>query len=179
MICKLSHEWRWNSAKALSYGNKKTMVLPWCQMTNYGVWLNRGQKQGFLANAWRAFFSLRWLLTSEDPIISANAFVSVLICTGNAHNVFTWNASIEIRIIETLKAVNATAHLSDADGEFFPLNEWPKRQCLIYSLFIGDSRRRSYYLPGRTKSTTYWVLPKQQKWSVASTQSGLSVGSLD
>jgi hypothetical protein len=91
---------------------------------NDGGFLNKDGKAGFLANIEEPFSPEGYY--NEGPYYQRYAMYPFLIFAEGLHNV-----KPEIKIFEykegvLLKSINALLNLSDADGDFFPLNDGQK-----------------------------------------------------
>ncbi|WP_216785288.1 alginate lyase family protein [Cellulophaga sp. HaHaR_3_176] len=89
-----------------------------------GGFLNKNGKAGFLANIEEPFSPDGYY--NEGPYYQRYAMYPFLIFAEGLHNVKPEMKIFEYKDGVLLKSINALLNLSDADGEFFPLNDGQK-----------------------------------------------------
>ena len=104
-----------------------------------------GQKAGFLANLEEPFSPDGYY--TEGPYYQRYAMYPFLIFAQALHNVRPELNALEHKDGVLLKSVDALLHLSDADGEFFPLNDGQKGMS-YYSRELVTAVSIAYHLGG-------------------------------
>jgi hypothetical protein len=105
-----------------------------------------GQKVGFLANINEPFSPEGYY--TEGPYYQRYAMYPFLILAVGLHNARPEFEILEYKDRVLLKSVNALLNLSDADGEFFPLNDGQKGMS-YYSRELVTAVDITYHLGGR------------------------------
>ena len=105
------------------YGIKDVNVDPNAK-DNDGGFINKDGKAGFLANIEKPFSPDGYY--NEGPYYQRYAMYPFLIFAEGLHNVKPELKIFEYKDGVLLKSINALLNLTDADGEFFPLNDGQK-----------------------------------------------------
>ena len=105
------------------YGIKDIKVDPNAK-DNDGGFINKDGKAGFLANIEEPFSPDGYY--NEGPYYQRYAMYPFLIFAEGLHNVKPELKIFEYKEGVLLKSINALLNLSDADGDFFPLNDGQK-----------------------------------------------------
>ena len=130
---------------------------------------NEDGKAGFLANIEEPFSPDGYY--TEGPYYQRYAMYPFLIFAEGLHNVRPEYKIFEYKDSVLLKSVNALLNLSDADGEFFPLNDGQKGMS-YYSRELVTSVDIAYHYGGRNPQLLS-IAQKQDQ--VLLDDSGLSV----
>jgi len=128
-----------------------------------------GQKAGFLANLEEPFSPDGYY--TEGPYYQRYAMYPFLIFALAMHNVSPEMQVFEHKNNVLLKAVNALLNLSDADGEFFPLNDGQKGMSYYTSSLVTAVDVAYYY----GEQNPQLLSIAQQQNEVLLDESGLSV----
>ncbi|MGB5668062.1 MAG: alginate lyase family protein, partial [Maribacter sp.] len=99
-----------------------------------GGFLNKDGKAGFLANIEEPFSPDGYY--NEGPYYQRYAMYPFLIFAEGLHNVKPELKIFEYKEGVLLKSINALLNLSDADGEFFPLNDGQKGMSYYTSALV-------------------------------------------
>ncbi len=99
-----------------------------------GGFLNRDGKAGFLANIEEPFSPDGYY--NEGPYYQRYAMYPFLVFAEGLHNVRPELKIFEYKEGVLLKSINALLNLSDADGEFFPLNDGQKGMSYYNSALV-------------------------------------------
>ncbi len=99
-----------------------------------GGFLNKDGKAGFLANIEEPFSPDGYY--NEGPYYQRYAMYPFLIFAEGLHNVKPELKIFEYKDSVLLKSINALLNLSDADGEFFPLNDGQKGMSYYTSALV-------------------------------------------
>ena len=147
----------------------KDLKLDTKEKDDDGGFLNKDGKAGFLANIEEPFSPDGYY--NEGPYYQRYAMYPFLIFAEGLHNV-----KPELRIFEykdgvLLKSINALLNLSDADGDFFPLNDGQKGMS-YYNDALVTATDISYYF-GTQDPGLLSIAEKQNK--VLLDDSGLAV----
>ncbi len=111
-----------------------------------GGFLNKEGKAGFLANIEEPFSPDGYY--NEGPYYQRYAMYPFLILAEGLHNIKPELKIFEYKDGVLLKSINALLNLSDADGEFFPLNDGQKGMS-YYNSALVTAVDISYYFGGQ------------------------------
>ncbi|WP_024481291.1 alginate lyase family protein [Cellulophaga baltica] len=134
-----------------------------------GGFLNKDGKAGFLANIEEPFSPDGYY--NEGPYYQRYAMYPFLIFAEGLHNVKPELKIFEYKEGVLLKSINALLNLSDADGDFFPLNDGQKGMS-YYNDALVTATDISYYF-GKQDPGLLSIAEKQNK--VLLDDSGLAV----
>jgi len=134
-----------------------------------GGYINKDGKAGFLANIEEPFSPDGYY--NEGPYYQRYAMYPFLIFAEGLHNVKPDVKIFEYKDGVLLKSINALLNLSDADGDFFPLNDGQKGMS-YYNSALVTAVDISYHFGGQDKGLL--SIAKQQN-SVLLDDSGLAV----
>ncbi|MDO6473383.1 alginate lyase family protein [Maribacter sp. 1_MG-2023] len=134
-----------------------------------GGFINKEGKAGFLANIEEPFSPDGYY--NEGPYYQRYAMYPFLIFAEGLHNVKPELKIFEYKDGVLLKSINALLNLSDADGDFFPLNDGQKGMS-YYNDALVTAVDISYYF-GNQDSGLLSIAEKQNK--VLLDDSGLAV----
>ncbi|MFI1743578.1 alginate lyase family protein [Thalassobellus sediminis] len=115
------------------YGIKNLKLDPKAK-DNDGGFINKNGKAGFLANIEEPFSPDGYY--NEGPYYQRYAMYPFLIFAEGLHNVKPELKIFEYKDGVLLKSINALLNLSDADGDFFPLNDGQKGMSYYNSALI-------------------------------------------
>jgi len=151
------------------YGIEDDGLEPGAKDNDGGFIKVEGQKAGFLANMEEPFSPDGYY--TEGPYYQRYAMYPFLIFALGMHNAKPELKALEHKDGVLLKAVNALLNLSDADGEFFPLNDGQKGMS-IYSRELVTAVDIAYHYGGHNPQLLS-IAEKQNR--VLLDESGLSV----
>ena len=134
-----------------------------------GGFLNKDGKAGFLANIEEPFSPDGYY--NEGPYYQRYAMYPFLVFAEGLHNVKPELKIFEYKKGVLLKSINALLNLSDADGDFFPLNDGQKGMS-YYNDALVTAVDISYYF-GKQDAGLLTIAKKQNK--VLLDDSGLAV----
>ena len=112
----------------------KDLKLDTKEKDDDGGFLNKEGKAGFLANIEEPFSPDGYY--NEGPYYQRYAMYPFLIFAEGLHNVKPELKIFEYKEGVLLKSINALLNLSDADGEFFPLNDGQKGMSYYTSALV-------------------------------------------
>ncbi|WP_158979274.1 alginate lyase family protein [Cellulophaga sp. L1A9] len=147
----------------------KDLKLDTKEKDDDGGFLNKDGKAGFLANIEEPFSPDGYY--NEGPYYQRYAMYPFLIFAEGLHNVRPELKIFEYKEGVLLKSINALLNLSDADGDFFPLNDGQKGMS-YYNDALVTATDISYYF-GTQDPGLLSIAEKQNK--VLLDDSGLAV----
>mgnify|MGYP003638767157 FL=1 len=147
----------------------KDLKLDTNEKDDDGGFLNKDGKAGFLANIEEPFSPDGYY--NEGPYYQRYAMYPFLVFAEGLHNVKPELKIFEYKNGVLLKSINALLNLSDADGDFFPLNDGQKGMS-YYNDALVTAVDISYYF-GTQDSGLLSIAEKQNK--VLLDDSGLAV----
>ncbi|QXP53402.1 alginate lyase family protein [Cellulophaga sp. HaHa_2_1] len=147
----------------------KDLKLDTKEKDDDGGFLNKDGKAGFLANIEEPFSPDGYY--NEGPYYQRYAMYPFLIFAEGLHNVKPELKIFEYKDGVLLKSINALLNLSDADGDFFPLNDGQKGMS-YYNDALVTATDISYYF-GTQDPGLLSIAEKQNK--VLLDDSGLAV----
>ncbi|ADV51463.1 alginate lyase family protein [Cellulophaga sp. E16_2] len=147
----------------------KDLKLDTKEKDDDGGFLNKDGKAGFLANIEEPFSPDGYY--NEGPYYQRYAMYPFLIFAEGLHNVKPELKIFEYKEGVLLKSINALLNLSDADGDFFPLNDGQKGMS-YYNDALVTATDISYYF-GTQDPGLLSIAEKQNK--VLLDDSGLAV----
>ncbi|QNM85307.1 alginate lyase family protein [Polaribacter pectinis] len=112
----------------------KDLKLDTTEKDDDGGFLNKDGKAGFLANIEEPFSPDGYY--NEGPYYQRYAMYPFLIFAEGLHNVKSELKIFEYKDGVLLKSINALLNLSDADGDFFPLNDGQKGMSYYTSALV-------------------------------------------
>ncbi|PQJ69399.1 alginate lyase family protein [Polaribacter butkevichii] len=147
----------------------KDLKLDTKEKDDDGGFLNKNGKAGFLANIEEPFSPDGYY--NEGPYYQRYAMYPFLVFAEGLHNVKPELKIFEYKEGVLLKSINALLNLSDADGDFFPLNDGQKGMS-YYNDALVTAVDISYYF-GKQDAGLLTIASEQNK--VLLDDSGLAV----